>query len=223
MPQVPDLNSLAVEVTNRCNMRCKMCVSHGASHYRGQADGHPPFLSEELFRSLIDQYAALKQSGPKCVLPQFQGEPLLHPKFLEYCEYLERKGLDFGFTTNASRLTPEKARALAKMRRFRSIAFSIDGHTKATYEGIRLAARYEQVIANVEAFLALPEARELVTSISFTVQPENEAEVEPFLREWVPRVNFVSLNDVAVNGRPTRWSGRRRGSPAATCGVSWWS
>jgi radical SAM protein with 4Fe4S-binding SPASM domain len=192
-----------------------MCVSHGAQSYEGQSDNHPPYMSVNLFKTLVDQYVNLKQRGTKAVSPQFQGEPLLHPQFIELCEYLEEKEMEFGFSSNATLLTPDKAVALLSMDHFRGISFSIDGATKETYERIRVNAKYEMMLENslkfIEASKDRRKAGTLTVSVNFTEQPDNQHETFQFIQEWVDKVDFVSTSTVAVKGRPIklRWQPKR--------------
>jgi radical SAM protein with 4Fe4S-binding SPASM domain len=191
-----------------------MCVSHGAELYEGQADGHPPFIHIDFFKSLVEQYKALEQEGDKSLTPQFQGEPTLHPEFLELCEFLEKKNMGFSFVTNGSRMTPELSREILKMKCFSAITFSFDGATKETYESIRIGANYEKVKNNINTFLRLADERMkngLTVSLSYTEQPMNENETMAFIRKWVNSVTLISINNVAVNGRPVKldWQPQR--------------
>lgn len=214
------LNPIAIEVTNRCNMKCLMCVSHGAELYEGQADEDPPYMDVDFFRSIIDQYVAMEPDVMKGVVPQFQGEPMLHPKFLELCEYLQKKDVRFGFTTNASLLKPEIVRELLKFRWFNNITFSLDGLSKDTYTQIRVGANYEKVIGNIESFIEMARGSryKVQTTVSYTEQPMNESETEDFIKHWAEKVDVVSINHVAVHGRPIKvlWRPER-----IACGDLW--
>lgn len=210
MPPTISLKGLAIEATNRCNLSCKMCVTHGAGLYKGQADTHPAFIEVDFFARLVKEYGRLEKRPNRTVLPQFQGEPLLHPRFLELCEKIEQEGINFGFTTNACLLKKDVTRELLKFRHFSSIAFSVDGLTKDTYENIRVGANYHKTMANIQDFLNAKPPH-LATSVSFTEQPLNEAETTDFIRHWVHKVDGVSVNIVSVNGRPIklRWRPER--------------
>ncbi|QJD81727.1 radical SAM/SPASM domain-containing protein [Cohnella herbarum] len=206
------INTLTVETSNLCNFRCQMCVSHGGELINGQsnfAKHLPPFIDVDLFKKIADQYKALPQEGTKLLLPQYRGECLMHPKIFSIFAHLEEIDMDFGFTTNASLLTPDKSRKLLANKNFRTIAFSFDGATKETFEKIRCNGKYEDVLANINFFMehAQPriEAGTMVVSINYTLQPDNEHEVDQFIANWVDRVYSVSISNVNVLGRPTKF------------------
>ncbi len=196
------LNSLSIEITNRCNLRCKMCVSHGEGLDAGQAKDMPPFMELDFFEDIISQYKRIA-SDRKIVAPQFQGESLVNRQFLDFCRILQNAGLPFSFTTNATLLTPEISRELLAMSCFSGINFSIDGVKPETFEAIRIGASYEKVMSNVETFLALAKSCPHVrTSVSFTMQQENRGEIEEFINLWARRVDVLNFNTRCVKGRP---------------------
>lgn len=208
---LPALTSLTIEVSNLCNFRCQMCVSHGGELIKGQshfARGMPRFVELEFFKSVADQYAALTQDGAKFLMPQYRGECFLHPQFLDICEHLERIGMPFGFTTNAALLAPERSDQLLALSQFRVICFSIDGATKATFEKIRARGNHDEVHRNITIFLEKAQDRmlagSLITGVNFTLQPDNELEREAIVEQWADRVFSVTISNLAVNGRPTR-------------------
>ena len=215
----PSLTSMTIEVSNLCNYRCQMCVSHGGELVKGQssfAKGMPRFIDRSFFYDVADQYKALSQDGSKFLMPQYRGECFLHPGFIEICEHLERIDMPFGFTTNAALLTQEKTEALLAMSKFTAIVFSIDGATKETFEKIRLRGNYDQVMENVQRFLELARPRiqagSLMASVNFTLQPDNAHEKEQMIEQWADRSFQVTFSNLAVNGRPTKL-------PRTTAGV----
>ena len=40
--------------------------------------------------------------------------------------------------------------------------------------------------------------------MSYTDQPENEGELKMFVKQWVGKVNYINVNNVAVDGRPQK-------------------
>lgn len=72
--------TIQVELTSACVLRCSNCTRFCGSHRE------PFFLEPERFRAAIDSlvgYAELQHA----VVGFMGGEPLLHPRFAEYCEY----------------------------------------------------------------------------------------------------------------------------------------
>ncbi len=200
------LYPFVIEVTKHCNMKCTMCVSHADKLYQGQADSQPNFIDFEFFKDLVQQYKALKQNVGKSVLPQFQGEPLMYPKFYEACEYLESVGMDFSFTTNGSAMTEKLANRLLKLKHFKSIIFSYDGASRDVYESVRLGGKYNQVVTNITNFVNARNSnsrRDLNINLNNTELPTNKHEMDLLLHLWSDKVNSISTSNVAYKGRPT--------------------
>lgn len=115
-----------VEVTNNCNLRCRMCVQ---SAEFARAKG---YMSFETYRGLV------AHTPPESTLFfSGVGEPMLHPQFFEFLDYAIRtRGNDrIAVTTNGTLITPETA---AKIMRsgMKYIQVSMDGVDEA-YEEMR--------------------------------------------------------------------------------------
>ena len=73
-------------------------------------------------------------------------EPMIHPQFREILAIAGRYGVpDLWFPTNLLALTDQTAKALIDAN-VRTVAASIDGMTKETYEKIRVPARWERLM-----------------------------------------------------------------------------
>ncbi len=74
-------------------------------------------------------------------------EPMIHPRFREILEIAAPYGVpDLWFPTNLLALTEPTAQTLVRAR-VRTVAASIDGVTKETYEKIRVPAKWERLLA----------------------------------------------------------------------------
>ncbi|HSC76285.1 MAG TPA: radical SAM protein [Pseudomonadales bacterium] len=91
-----------IEWTNRCNATCSFCPRD-----KMPAQGMMQF---DVYKQVLKRCKELP------VLPVAKacgtGEPLIHPKSVEYVRYASEQGFDFNITTNASLLTAEKSKAL---------------------------------------------------------------------------------------------------------------
>jgi radical SAM protein with 4Fe4S-binding SPASM domain len=97
-----------------------------------------------LFTSLIDQFENLQT-----LHLQGLGEPMLHPRFFDMVEYAVNKGIRVTTNTNLTLLNARKAqRCIASG--LDGVYFSIDGAKRETYENIRLNARYDKVLSNLD-------------------------------------------------------------------------
>src|SRR4026209_591023 len=75
---------ISIEPTTSCNLRCPECPSGLRSFTRPTG-----MLSSTLFKSVIDQLAPTLSY----LTFYFQGEPFLHPDFLEMVRYASEKGI----------------------------------------------------------------------------------------------------------------------------------
>ncbi|MBL7922670.1 MAG: radical SAM protein, partial [Bacteroidia bacterium] len=92
--------ALSFEPTTSCNLRCPECPSGLRSFTRPTG-----MLEVDFFRKVIDETA----STLWYLIFYFQGEPYLHPKFLELVKYARSKGLYTATSTNAHYLNDEQA------------------------------------------------------------------------------------------------------------------
>jgi hypothetical protein len=84
---------------------------------------------------------------------------MMHPKFDELIgilgEVRQREGgVPFvSLLSNATKLTPERARTIIESGALDLIQFSVDGGTQETFETIRVRAKWNDVLDNIRGFL----------------------------------------------------------------------
>jgi radical SAM protein with 4Fe4S-binding SPASM domain len=98
-------------------------------------------LNHDLFERVIDQLAPTLSY----LTFYFQGEPYLHPRFLEMVSYASQKGIYTATSTNGHFLKDEDARDTIKSGLDRLI-ISIDGTSQETYHSYRVGGSLEKVI-----------------------------------------------------------------------------
>lgn len=128
--------SISVEPTTHCNLRCPECPSGLRSFTRptGQLDaGFFKEMMDGIHRDLL--YLTF----------YFQGEPYLHPEFLDMVTYARSKGIYTATSTNAHYLNDANARKTVESGLDRLI-ISIDGTTQETYEAYRIGGKLEKVL-----------------------------------------------------------------------------
>ena len=121
------LQSLILEVTQKCNFRCKYCIYHSFNEYYrnyGLQD-----MNWETAKKAID-YVSRHSGEKELSIAFYGGEPLINydvmKKTIEYSEMvMPKKTLIFAFTTNLSLMTLEKAKFFAKHNCY--IMCSLDG------------------------------------------------------------------------------------------------
>lgn len=128
--------SISIEPTTSCNLRCPECPSGLRSFTRPTG-----MLAESLFKKTIDELS----DTLLYLIFYFQGEPYLHPKFLDLVNYASKKGIYTATSTNAHYLTDENAKKTVQSGLDRMI-ISIDGTTQETYEQYRVGGNLNKVI-----------------------------------------------------------------------------
>lgn len=144
IPQVNGLPiSLSIEPTTHCNLRCPECPSGLRSFTRPTGK-----LQSDLYENLLDE---LSETLIYLIL-YFQGEPYLHPSFLDLVEKAAAKNIYTATSTNAHYLSDENARdtVISGLNR---LIISIDGATQETYESYRVGGQLEKVLTGTEKIL----------------------------------------------------------------------
>lgn len=132
----PSLRYLMVEVTDRCNLRCRHC-------YLGDAGRND--LEWQTLRALLDDFDDI--GGLRLMITG--GEPLLYPHFAELNAALEERTYRTVLITNGTLLDKVDLNSL----RFHEIQFSLDG-LREGHELLRGEGTFRPVLAAIEKALA---------------------------------------------------------------------
>lgn len=166
--------NISIEPTTTCNLGCPECPSGLKSFTRdtGTLDLHfyERFLAE-VNQDLLYLYF------------YFQGEPYLHPQFLQLVQSASKKGIYTVTSTNAHFLTPRKAKETVESGLDR-ILISIDGVTQESYESYRIGGKLKKVIEGTKNLVAAKKALKSSTPhiiIQFLVVKPNEHEIPQIL------------------------------------------
>jgi len=124
-----------IEPVGECNLRCRMCPVR----YR---DATAAFMAWSDFTALIDGLPSLTE-----LHLQGLGEPLLHPRFFDMVSYAASRGVRVSVNTNLTLVTPRNAERIATCG-LDTVHVSVDGATAATYERIRVDARFDRLERN---------------------------------------------------------------------------
>jgi radical SAM protein with 4Fe4S-binding SPASM domain len=163
--------AVAFEPTTSCNLRCPECPSGLRSFTRPTG-----MLSEELFRKTIDEL----ENSLLYLTFYFQGEPYLHPQFLEMVQYAAKRKIYTATSTNAHYLTENFARKTIESGLDRLI-ISLDGTTQETYQQYRIGGKIEKVIEGTKNVIRLKKEMKSKTPhviFQFLVVKPNEHQIE---------------------------------------------
>lgn len=169
--------NMEMDVTNTCNIRCKMCYfSAPEIHRRKRSD-----MPIDRFRKLASQVFP----GVNRLSLSFAVEPLIHPRLPEMVAIAKKQGVPkVYFATNGTLLTREKSERIVEAG-LDAINFSIDAARKETYEMLRSKVRFENTITNIEALNRCKEqvgSSAPIVNFSFVLMKSNLEEVPDFIR-----------------------------------------
>jgi len=133
---------LTWELTYACNLSCVHCLSSS-----GRRD--PDELSTAEAKAVIDEMAAMQIFYVNIG----GGEPLLRPDFFELVDHAVASGVGVKFSTNGSRLTPERAERLAATD-YVDVQISIDGADAVTNDAVRGEGSFDTAIGAMENLAA---------------------------------------------------------------------
>ncbi|RJQ47080.1 MAG: radical SAM protein [Gaiellales bacterium] len=197
---------LNVEPTNACNLKCYHCSIDG-SRKRGMMD-------LELFRRVIDQ---AWDAGVYEVALFLGGEPLLHKRLPEMISYVHDKGLESRVYTNACLLTRERSEEILDAG-LDFLGVSIDGDNREEYEAMRVGADFDEVVANIMAFLELKKERgqdRPYVSFQMIKLKENPRQfIDP---AFIARFDGLPVDEFSFRN-PHDWRGEKEGEISVDTG-----
>lgn len=192
--------SVSIEPTTACNLACPECPS-GLKQFTRPTGKVDLQKNEEL----LDQ---IKKSV-FYITYYFQGEPFLHPQFLELIKAAKKRKIYTSTSTNAHFIDRKKADEIVASGLDRLI-ISIDGASQKTYENYRINGKLDKVL---EASKHLVEAKKTAKSTTphlifqFLVVKPNEQDI-PEIHQIAKEIGIdeVRLKSAQVydykNGNP---------------------
>ena len=181
-----------LEVTQRCNLRCRYCFARG-----GESDGEP---------TLDALRAAIRDIVRQCGSPLLQlsgGEPTLRDDLPELIRFARQAGCSYvQLNTNGIRLArePDYTKRLAEAG-LDIVFLQFDGTRDAIYETLRgaplLALKREAVRVCGELRVGVT----LVPTVVQGVNDDNLGELVALARELAPAVRGVHFQPVSYFGR----------------------
>lgn len=152
---------LVVELTNRCNLRCRHCFDE-----RHAATGDLPL-------AIVDK---VLQDGKRCEIDHLSftgGEPTVARNFREIVRRVCESGYTFSFVSNAVSFPRIYPLLVTHRRWFKGVTFSLDGAREETHDRLRGKGSYRRVMraASICVFKGLP------FTLNMVLTAENRNEV----------------------------------------------
>ncbi len=169
-------------MTRRCNLKCVHCYA------QSEDKDYDNELTHEQSLKMIDDLADFGVP----VLLFSGGEPMIHPRLVEYAEYAVKKGMRAVISTNGTLITKEKAEILKKIG-LSYVGISIDGleETHNKFRGIKNS--YKKAMEAVKNC----QAAGIKVGLRFTINKRNVDDIPGIfnlLEEMeIPRACFYHL------------------------------
>jgi len=128
--------SVSIEPTTACNLRCPECPSGLRQFTRNTGS-----IKQDFFSSIITEL----HPNLLTLMFYFQGEPYIHPAFLDMVHFANKHKIYTITSTNGHFLNDQYARRTVESGLDRLI-ISVDGTTQETYESYRKEGDLEQVL-----------------------------------------------------------------------------
>jgi hypothetical protein len=181
---------VALEITSRCQLRCKGCFSSPEDYPKGDMDF-------DFYKSVLDRMSVM---SPKSWLnPYANGEPLLHPRVTEMVEYAISKKLKNYITTNGMIYNAELfTLMLSNPDLCYQLIFSLDGLWDGASRSIELArpgSNRDRIQNTIFRVLELKQKLNSKTDIMVKIceRGQDWEEIENFISYWlqVPGISAV--------------------------------
>lgn len=196
LPHYPE--SVSIELTPVCNLRCPHCSSHGMPHLHKHHNRAPEMTVDRLQRLAQETFPHVS-----VVSVVGRGEPTLASDELWEClaSNLREHDVRLSCVTNGTRVRQRFDAAL--MPWIHELIFSIDGDTAETFEINRAGAKFAKVMDNLAYYHELrnsvPQARRPQLTISWTLKRNNVAELPDFVRRIAAfEPDLISLRHLVV-------------------------
>ena len=182
--------SLDLAVNSGCQLSCVMCpLPRRSDRKRFKA------MDRSLFDRIIAQASEFSLAALTLGLAS---EPLLHPEIDSLVAAADRAGvMDIRLGTNGLALTPKLIGRLLDCGLTR-LEISVDAAHGRAYAAIRSGGDFAALERSIGLFLDERSRRMQdlpLLRLSFLKLPENNGELEPFLRRWSDKADLISVQE----------------------------
>ncbi|MBN1905697.1 MAG: radical SAM protein [Deltaproteobacteria bacterium] len=167
-----------IEITTRCNFRCKYCA-------RAFINKEGADMDMETYKRILD----LLPHAYRVTLVGL-GEPILHPRITEFIEIAKSLKRRVGLVTNASLMDGIISKELISAG-LDSIAFSIDTVNQDAASSVRNGTDVEKIIINIRRFVEIAGSGRPIAKAVFTAL---SAETIPYFHELINTVSTLGVD-----------------------------
>lgn len=182
--------SVAIELTNSCNLRCAKCPTYDAKRPKG-------FISKRLLTKVLNDIERANDSI--IVAYGGGGEPLLHPELIDFVRMAKQvqNVSAVTFATNALTLTPELSQSLLEAG-LSSLKVSLDTTDPKTYFKINRVDGYEKVVENIRNFSKIKKegGYHCPVTLKVTLYKNNPVLVQEIRTLWEHYVDSIRMTNL---------------------------
>lgn len=199
-------DEVVLEVTNKCNLKCRHCHFHSSNAKRRRSIGDMP---EWVWRKVLEEI----ESWPSTVsiVTHGAGEPLLYGKLRKLLKAaIQLPNSRVGFMTNGMLLDSDWSRWLVE-NRVDFVFFSIDGVDPKTHDDFRVNADLKKIENNVAQLVEEKnkQSSELpLLSFNMVGYPEILDQEDSYVRQWIEYAESISIARFRAIGSRKLWKGQ---------------
>lgn len=173
--------TLVLEPTNLCNLNCPFCMVgvHNEYNKKHKSAAHNFITRPKGFITGATLNKVIKEAslfGIKKIQFHFQGEPLMHKRYVPMVIKLKKAGFYVQFFTNGLLLTPNAVNRLV-MAGVDLIRFSIDGLTQDVYEKNRVGGDCKKAFDNLQKMVRRAKGSKTKIEWQLIVLSNNEHQI----------------------------------------------
>jgi MoaA/NifB/PqqE/SkfB family radical SAM enzyme len=193
-PFEPRKLKVILDISNKCNLRCRMCHFSFDDVFLRPAQHMRPEMFETLAASVLPfAHTVILSAG---------NEPLMSPWFIDILRICAGYGVpNLLFITNGQLLSEKVAEAVLECG-VTQVQISADGATRATYEHIRRGASFERLVRNLKYLTSRKQSlgrKQPLLQFNVVLMQRNLRELEKFvdLAEYVG-VEWIAARHLLV-------------------------
>lgn len=196
---------IILEVTNKCNLRCRHCHFHGQDAERKRPLGS---MKRDVWENIIEELASWPE--PVALLTHGAGEPLVYPELYNLIRKVTQiPNVSVGFMTNGMLLDRTWAERLVSLQ-VDCIALSIDGVIPETHDYFRRNADLGIIESNVFRLIEEKGRRGSdlpLLNFNMVAYPEILDQTEDYVKKWLPHAGTVTISTFRPIGSRELWTG----------------
>ncbi len=184
--------NLQIELSSICNLRCVMCYQADKT-FSGKSNGFMGYMKFDLFKKIIDEV----EGNIDGITFASRGEPTLIKDFDKYLKYCEGKFLGLKINTNVT-LFNEKLINTLLSSDIQTLVLSIDESNKENYEKIRVNAKFDKIMKNLEMLKEIREKNYKNSKLKVRIsgvkinKDQNIEEINKFYKDFADEIALVN-------------------------------